>query len=286
MKLCRFNKDRLGLVDGDTVRDVTSALEALPVCTYPLPRYDLLIAHLDEVCKRVRELAPTAPSLSLDSVMLLSPVANPGKVIGAPVNYKKHLEEARADPEINFQAQVQEIQRIGLFLKATSSVIGQSETVRISHAERRNDHEAELAVIIGKPGRNIPKENAMSHVAAYCIGLDMTVRGPEERSLRKSVDTFTVLGPWLVTADDIPDPGNLDFSLKVNGDVRQFANTRDLVLSIPELIEYASRFYTLHPGDVILTGTPKGVGPVVPNDTILTEFAGIGSMAVAVGLQN
>lgn len=282
MKLCRFNDDRLGLVEGDAVRDVSAALDGLPRHAYPLPRFDPLIANLAAVRRRVQELAPGAPAQPLSRVKLLSPVANPGKILGAPVNYRKHLEEARADPGIHHQKQVAEIQQIGLFLKATSSVVGPAEGVTLRHLERRNDHEVELALIIGKAGARIPRARAFEHVAAYCIGLDMTVRGPEERSLRKSVDSFTVLGPWLVTADEIPDPAALELSIRVNGETRQKANTRDLVLTIPELIEFASAFYTLHPGDVMLTGTPEGVGPVRPGDRMLAAIERIGSMEVAV----
>ncbi len=282
MKLCRFDDDRLGVIEGDQVLDITAALDAIPASTYPLPTHDPLIAHLDEVCARARRLMPDAPRKNIDQVKLLSPVANPGKLVAAPVNYLKHLEEARADSEIHHNSQVIEIQRIGLFLKATSSLIGASQPVSVRHHDRRNDHEIELAIIIGKPGTGIKKQDAWNHIAAYTIGLDMTVRGPEERSLRKSVDTYSVLGPWMVTADEMGDATNLDFQLTVNGEPRQKANTRDLVLGIPELIEYASSFYTLHPGDVIYTGTPEGVGPVKPGDTIVAEFEKIGRMQVAV----
>jgi len=177
---------------------------------------------------------------------------------------------------------VKEIRQIGLFLKATSSVVGPHEGVALQHLDRRNDHEAELAVVIGKAGRNITRAQALSHVAGYAVGLDMTARGPEERSLRKSVDSFTVLGPWLVTADEIADPSNIDFWLTVNGEPRQSANTRDMVLDIGTLIEFASSFYTLHPGDVLLTGTPEGVGPVLPGDRIDCAFDGVGQISVQV----
>jgi 2,4-didehydro-3-deoxy-L-rhamnonate hydrolase len=282
MRLCRFDNDRLGLVEGDGVRDVTAALDGLPRYGWPLPRFDPLVANLAAIRPQVEILSGKAPKRPLSSVRLLSPVANPGKILAAPVNYKKHLEEARADPAIHHQKQVVEIQKIGLFLKATSSLVGPGEGIALRHLDRRNDHEVELAAIIGKAGRNVPRERAFEHIAAYAIGLDMTVRGPEERSLRKSVDSFTVLGPWLTTADAIADPAALDLRLSVNGDLRQQANTRDLILGIPELIEFASSFYTLHPGDVLLTGTPEGVGPVQPGDRILAEIQGIGRMEVAV----
>jgi 2,4-diketo-3-deoxy-L-fuconate hydrolase len=282
MRLCRFNADRLGVLQGDLVFDVTAALSVLPSSVYPLPGFDPLIAHLDQVLIRVNQLLPTAAKFPLHGVKLLSPVANPGKIIGAPVNYKKHLEEARADAQIHHNSQVMEIQKIGLFLKANSSLVGQDEGVVIRHPERRNDHEAELVVVIGKSGSNIAAKDAWSYIAGYSVGLDMTTRGPEERSLRKSVDTYTVLGPCLVTADEVEDPTNIDFWLTVNDEPRQKANTRDLIMGIPELIEFASAFYTLHPGDLIYTGTPEGVGPVQPGDRIVTEFQGIGRLEVAV----
>jgi 2,4-diketo-3-deoxy-L-fuconate hydrolase len=286
MKICRFDDNRLGLVEGDLVRDVTAALEVMPRHGYPLPTFDPLIASLDQVRERIVALAPHAATRPLKEVKLLSPVANPGKIVAAPVNYRKHLEEARADAAIHHSNQVHEIQKIGVFLKANSSMVGASEGVAIQHPDRRNDHEVEVVAIIGKGGRNINRANAFEHIAAYTIGLDMTVRGPEERSMRKSIDSFSVLGPWLVTADEIGDPSNLDFSLTVNGEPRQKANTRDLVIGIAELVEFASSFYTLHPGDILFTGTPEGVGPVQAGDTIVATVQGIGSMEVAVRSAN
>ena len=282
MKICRFDDNRLGLVEGDVLRDVTAALDVLPSYGYPLPQFDPLIANLDALTARIKMLAPAAPVLSLTGRKWLAPVATPGKIVGAPVNYKKHLQEARDDAQIHHNSQIAEIQKIGLFLKATSSLVGASHGVVLQHGDRRNDHEAELVVVIGKAGRNITRANAHLHIAGYSSGLDMTTRGPEERSLRKSIDTYSVLGPWLVTADDIPNAGNLDFSLTVNGEVKQKANTSDLILNIGQLIEFASSFYSLLPGDLIYTGTPEGVGPVLPGDTIVTEFEGIGRMHVSV----
>ena len=281
MLICRFDEQRLGLVEGDSVLDVTQALDVLPGHVYPLPRFDPLIANLDRVRARIDELRAAAPRRPLDAVKLLSPVANPGKILAAPVNYRRHLEEARADPGIHHAKQVEEIEKIGLFLKATSALVGPSEGVALRHLDRRNDHEIELAVIIGRAGSRIRGARAFEHIAAYAIGLDMTVRGPEERSLRKSVDGFAVLGPWMVTADEF-DPRAADLILRVNGETRQRANTRNLILDIPALIEFASAFYTLHPGDVLYTGTPEGVGPVVPGDIITAEISGIGRMSVEV----
>jgi 2,4-didehydro-3-deoxy-L-rhamnonate hydrolase len=282
MRLCRFDNDRLGLIEGDRVKDVSAALDALPAMRYPLPNYDLMIAHLPELRPAIAAAAGAAKIIPLGECALLSPIANPGKIVAAPVNYKKHLEEARADPALHHQNQVAEIQRVGLFLKATSSVVGPSQGIAIRHPDRRTDHEVELAAVIGRKADRVTREQALDHIAAYCIGLDITVRGPEERSLRKSIDGYTVLGPALVTSDDIADPSRLDLALSVNGEPRQAANTRDLIIGIAELIVFASSFYTLMPGDVILTGTPAGVGPINAGDVIDASISQIGSMRVAV----
>ena len=282
MRICRFNNHRLGVVEGDLIRDVTAVLEELPAVRYPLPSFDPFIADLGRLAPKLAAAAANGEKHAVSSVKLLSPVANPGKVIAAPVNYKKHLEEALADKGIHHGNLVQEIHKIGMFLKATSALAGPGEGVRLIKTDRRNDHEVELAVVIGKTGRNIPKEKAMDHVAGYAIGLDITVRGPEERSLRKSADSYCVLGPWLVTADEFGDPAHTRVSLKVNGETRQDANTEDLVMPIPSLIEFMTSFYSLHPGDIILTGTPQGVGPLKAGDVMECWIERIGSMRVAV----
>jgi 2-keto-4-pentenoate hydratase/2-oxohepta-3-ene-1,7-dioic acid hydratase in catechol pathway len=281
MKLCFFDGSRLGLVRGDRVHDVSSVLARLPVGYYPYPRYDILIEALPDLYGAI-EAAATGDGVSLQAIALESPVANPGKIVAAPVNYQKHLDETIAEPETFSRAHVRRIQETGLFLKATSSVIGGSQSIQIHHGDRRTDHEIELAVVIGKPCRAVSRVDAMSCVAGYTIGLDITIRGPEERSLRKSLDTYTVVGPWLVTADELADPGQLDLVLSVNGEARQRANTRDLIMDIPALLEFASAYYTLMPGDILLTGTPEGVGPIFPGDVMDAEIASIGAMRIKV----
>jgi 2-keto-4-pentenoate hydratase/2-oxohepta-3-ene-1,7-dioic acid hydratase in catechol pathway len=284
MRLCRFGDRRLGLVEDGTVRDVTAALDALPPYRYPLPPFDPLIANLDRVMARVRDVADASPSMPLGDICLLSPVANPGKIVCAPVNYQKHLDEVREDAQLhhNNVATMAPIHTAGLFLKATSALVGPGEGIALRKVDRRNDHEVELAVIIGKTGNNIARAEGYSHVAGYAIGLDITIRGPEERSLRKSPDSYAVLGPWIVTRDEVPDPGRLNLRISVNGEERQNSNTKYLILGVPELIEYASSFYTLYPGDIIITGTPEGVSPIQPGDVISASIDKIGTMEVKV----
>jgi len=284
MRVCRFDENRLGIIEGEIVRDVTAALDVLPQVRYPLPKHDPLVAHLPQVLARARVMAPSAPALSLAGRRLLSPVANPWKIVAAPVNYQTHLDEVRADKNLhhNTASHTVTIQTAGLFLKATSSLVGPGEGVVIRKPDRRTDHEVELVVVIGKTASHVSRADALDYVAGYTIGLDITIRGTEDRSFRKSVDTHSVLGPWLVTADEIASPGQLDLQIAVNGEQRQKSNTSRLILSVPELIELASSFYTLYPGDVIFTGTPEGVSPIEAGDEIVATIEHIGTMRVQV----
>ena len=284
MRFCRFDEGRLGIVGGDHVRDVTAALDVLPSYRYPLPGHDVLVAHLDKVAARARAIAAEAPSFPLAAVRLLSPVANPGKIVAAPVDYTRHLDEVRGDAALhhNTPGHTLTIHNAGVFLKASSSLVGPGEGIVVRRDDRRTDHEVELAFVIGRRADRVSASEALQYVAGYAIGLDITIRGSEDRSFRKSADTYTVLGPWLVTADEIADPGVLDLQLELNGELRQRSNTRHLILGVPQLIELASSFYTLHPGDIVLTGTPEGVSPIEPGDRVVASIEGIGSMQVAV----
>ncbi len=286
MKLCRFDDDRLGVVLGEEVVDVSAAVESLPVPRWPLPFGDPLFGHLDALRPELERLSRSGARTPLSQVKLKSPVATPSKLMAAPVNYRAHQAEAIADKSLNFGADIKTIEHYGMFLKSSSGLVGPSEGVSLPPTDRRIDHEVELAVVIGKSGFQIPRSKARDHIAGYSIGLDMTIRGQEDRSWRKSFDSFAVLGPWFVSADEISDPNTLAFWLKVNGEVRQSSNTRLLIFDVDRLIEYASEAYTLHPGDVIMTGTPEGVGPVAPGDTIECYIEGIGSMSVPVRLRS
>jgi 2-keto-4-pentenoate hydratase/2-oxohepta-3-ene-1,7-dioic acid hydratase in catechol pathway len=272
MRLCRFGENRLGLVETDGVRDVTAALDVIPAHRYPFPPGDLLIANLPKLTARVRELAKTAAPVALDSQPVLSPVANPSKIIGAPMNYRTGQDEAAVAAALS----------IGLFLKANGSLAGPSEGIALRMTERQIDYEVELGVVIGKQAFNVKREDALKYVAGYAVALDITPHGKEERSLRKSCETYTVLGPWLVTADEVPEPGNLNLQLDVNGERRQEGNTRQMIRDVPGLIEYASSFYTLYPGDIFLSGTPAGVGPMKPGDQLEATIEKVGTMRVNV----
>ena len=284
MKICRFDDNRLGIVQGDLVLDVTGALEGIPQQSWPIAQGDPLILNFKRVLAAAKKLASKAKKKPLAKVKLLAPVPNPSKIIGAPINYNDHIAESIKDPGIaHGRTNIQKgIGDWGLFLKANSSLIGFGEEIRLRWPDRRNDHEVELALVIGKRGNRIPRGKALEYVCAYSIGLDMTVRGPELQCFRKSIDTYSVLGPWLVTADEIGDPNDLDLSIKVNGELRQSSNTKYLVYDVGRLIEFASSMYTLHPGDIIMTGTPAGVSPVKPGDVLHACVEGVGESDIRI----
>ena len=282
MKLCYFDDNRLGVVLGDAVHDVSAVLDRLPARRPPFPRFDTVVAVLPDLMPALQEAAAKVPGKPVAEAHFHSPVGNPGKVVAAPVNYMAHLEETIADPATFSREHVNRIQVSGLFLKATSSIVGTSDGVALRFPDRRSDHEIELVAVIGKAGTNIAAADALGHVAGYTLGLDMTVRGKEERSFRKSIDSYTVLGPWMVTADEFGDPADVALSIAVNGEPRQDSRTSKLVLSVRELIAFASSFYTLHPGDILMTGTPEGVAPVGPGDVMTAYVERIGTVQVAV----
>jgi 2-keto-4-pentenoate hydratase/2-oxohepta-3-ene-1,7-dioic acid hydratase in catechol pathway len=270
------------VVRDGTVHDVTEVTAALPPLRWPVPRGDQFIANFDKLRPELEKAAGRTRGIPVAQVKLLSPIANPSKIIGAPINYNDHIAEAKADQTIAHGRDLKSIGDMGMLLKATTSLVGPSEGVAQRFVDRRNDHEVELAVVIGKQGTNIPKARAMDYIVGYAIGLDMTVRGPELPCFRKSIDSYSVLGPWMVTADEIPDPGNLKLQLAVNGEIKQNSSTRHLVYDVSRLIEFTSSFYSLYPGDVIMTGTPAGVSPVKPGDVMDVEIECVGRMQVKI----
>jgi len=264
------------------VHDVTEAQTQIRAAAPYAMRGDAVIAALPAWRSRLEAIADKAPGKPASQVKLLSPVARPSKLVAAPTNYKAHIEEMAARAASQNIMAAPAIGTAGLFIKANSSLVGPSEGVAIRFPDRRNEHEVELAIIFGKQGSDIPRDKALDYVAGYAIGLDMTARGKEDRSFRKSIDTYSVLGPWLVTADEIPDPDNVPLSIFVNGELKQSSNTNHLIYDCRKLIEWGSTFYSFYPGDVLYTGTPEGVSPVKPGDAMLAKIDPIGEMTVPV----
>ena len=196
MKIAVFDDNRLGLVREDRVHDVTAALSVLPATERPWlsRRGDLLIANLDVLRPAMEAALPGAASKPIGEASFLSPVQQPTKIIGVPVNYHDHVVEAEADVQTFSDRFRGSIEQQGFFLKAVSALVGPGEGIRLRFPDRRNDHEMELGVVIGRRVSNIGADEAMTAIAGYALALDMVVRGPEDRSLRKSGDSYAVPG--------------------------------------------------------------------------------------------
>ena len=272
MKLIRFHDDRIGVSDGTKAADVTHLCGKAG--DWPPVSMNRLIANFHGLRGQLEAALREPGTLTITDLILQTPVPWPNKLIAFPVNYHDHAVEMSSRGLANIQ---------GFFVKANSSLSGASDAIELPNLPGRQiHHECELAIIIGKEGRQIPIAQAMEYVFGYACLIDVTVRGKEERVMRKSYDTFTPVGPWIITADEVPEPSNLNIKLWVNDELRQSANTRDLIVNIPQMLAMASSVSTLFPGDVIATGTPAGVGPIEGGDIIRIEIEGVGAMRVPV----
>jgi 2-keto-4-pentenoate hydratase/2-oxohepta-3-ene-1,7-dioic acid hydratase in catechol pathway len=257
MRLVSYDDSRVGYLAGDQV---------IPL---PARRMRDVIASWNsgQLAAEDREAG-----IPLRDVRLRVPVADPSKIIAAPVNYRDHQAEMSVDTQVG---------ALGFFLKAPSSLLDPGGTIQLPYHDRRFDQEGELALVIGRTARRVSEQEALSYVFGYTGLLDITMRGGEDRSTRKSFDTFAPMGPVLVTADEFGNPDDVELRCWVSGDLRQKASTRDLIWGVARLVSYASSVTTLYPGDVISTGTPAGVGPLIAGDTIRLELSGLGLDLVA-----
>ncbi len=220
-----------------------------------------------------------AQRVPLSDVHLLSPVLKPGKILCIGLNYRDHAVESKM-----------EIPRVPtVFLKLPSAVIGPDADIVLPRNSAQPDYEAELAAVIGKPGKDIAAEDWEQHVAGYTILNDVSARDVQlatsQWSLGKSFDTFCPIGPAIVTTDEIRDPHTLDIRLAIDGEVLQHSNTRELIFKLPDLISYISSIVPLEAGDIISTGTPAGVGLgrkpqrwLRPGEQIEITIEGIGTL--------
>jgi 2-keto-4-pentenoate hydratase/2-oxohepta-3-ene-1,7-dioic acid hydratase in catechol pathway len=284
MKIASFDDFRVGVVNGDQLYDMTASLPAF-LAELPRQRINWLIANWTELQPKFAQYREAGQPRPLAGVRLLAANPAPQHVFAAPANYRKHIGELgdRAVTKAGRTAREQ-----GFFLKAPGSLVGASGALLLPKgSQRRFDHESELAVIISREARNVPRERAMEYVFGYSCLIDATMRiekgvAEEERSMRKSFETFTPLGPWIVTADEVPQPGALSNRLWVNGELRQSANTAEMIVGIAELLELVSSVLTLQPGDVVASGTPEGVGPFEPGDEVRIAIENVGEMTLPV----
>lgn len=225
-------------------------------------------------------MPPTATGPAVAGHRLLAPIARPGKIFGSGINYAGHKAE---NPDAVMPDEP------GFFSKFPSSVCGPGDAVRLATPTSEVDYEVELAVVIGRPGRDIARADAMAHVFGYTVVNDVSDRGvqfrPNQMVLGKGFDTFCPMGPAIVTSDELPDLAGLAVQSRVNGELRQDAHLSDLIFDIPTLVAHASRALTLEPGDLITTGTPAGCGTfrhpplwLRPGDVVDVIVEGVGTL--------
>lgn len=280
MKLYVFNDHRVGVAGSDgSVVDLT---DLVPVHTEPKERMNALIRQWGPLRDEVRRRSVEGSGVALDSVTVRAPQPQPRNLIAAPVNYHKHQQEMGGGSGVYQNREILDVSvRVGFF-KAVTSIVGPDRAIELPWPDRRFDHEAEVGIIIGKEAKQVSEADALDHVFGYTPLLDITLRGEEDRSWRKSMDTFTPIGPHIITADEVPDPANLDFWLTVNGEVKQKSNTSQLIWSIAKLVSEYSQVVTLQPGDIIATGTPEGVGQIMPGDIVTLTIPAIGELTMPV----
>jgi len=275
MRFVTFDGGAVGAVLGAEVVDL-SCLATTARDAFPPTGMVRFIADYQANLARLPDALARGARKPLSACRLQAPILWPNKIVAYPANYHAHFEEMKNKTGLisTFKADGQ-----GFFLKANSSLSGPSDPIVLPNvAGREIHHECELAVIIGAGGRNIPRAAAMQHIFGYACLLDIVIRGKEERVMRKSFDSFCPLGPWIITQDEAPPADAIAMRLSVNGVERQSANTRHLIVDIPEMIRMASSVMTLYPGDIIATGTPAGVGPIAPGDRVSIHIEGIGAM--------
>jgi 2-keto-4-pentenoate hydratase/2-oxohepta-3-ene-1,7-dioic acid hydratase in catechol pathway len=273
MKLIRFGKagaEKPGIIIADKIFDLSDFV----------PDYDELFFSSDvfNIAEIVEKYKGQLPEVNAGE-RLGCPVARPSKIVCIGLNYAKHAKET------NSPIPLEPI----LFMKSTTAVAGPNDDIIIPKNSEKTDWEVELALVIGKKASYVSEENAMEHVAGYCLHNDVSERAFQlERGgtwdKGKGCDTFAPLGPWMATRDEIPNPHNLRLWLTVNGKIMQDGNTDDFIFNIPQMVSYVSQFMTLLPGDIISTGTPHGVGlgfdpPIFLKDGDVVELGidGLGS---------
>lgn len=256
---------------------ITTANQCVPILTDMLDLLDAGLLDpevLQEVDDFVEEHELVEDLSEAGDYRVIAPLPRPRAIYALGRNYPAHARESGADvPEEPI-----------IFAKAPTAVIGPEDDVIYKKWLTRVDPEAELAVVIGREGSNIPEEEAYSHIAGYTCLNDVTARDLQKKDLgnahpwlrSKGIDTFCPMGPWIVLKDEIRHPIELDVEMRVNGEVRQKDNTRGMTFSVPFLVSWISRYHTLYPGDVISTGTPEGMKPVVPGDVMEVSVEGIG----------
>lgn len=281
MRIALFDDYRVGAVQDELIYDLTPALPGwTPGDEDFVNKFIKAYPHLQPALK---SLVANGSGLPVKSVTFRAPAPKPRQLLAAPLNYQAHRDEMTG----SLTSGAGTADNLGFFLKAPGSISDPSSRVELpALAGRRMDFEAEIAVVVGRCARGIAPEDALKYVFGYTIILDMTLRMTEtereERTMRKSYATFSPMGPWIVTSDEIADPSAITLKAWRNGELRQDATLRDLIVSVPQLLSRASHVLPLEPGDVYATGSPAGVGQVTPGDTIVVDSPQIGRLELEI----
>jgi 2-keto-4-pentenoate hydratase/2-oxohepta-3-ene-1,7-dioic acid hydratase in catechol pathway len=292
MRLVVFNDFRVGVLDGESVRDVSQSVPKWE--SGDKHAMNRLIAGWDSLRAQVSEEAQKAKPVPITGVELKAPVPAPTHLLAAPSNYRAHSEEMRtgaAGVHVSEEkkGKRQTAEELGFFMKAVGSITGPQDPIALplkTYPTRRFDHEGEIAFVVGKYAQGVSPEKAMDYIFGYTMMIDATMRTTAERSeervQRKSFASFSPMGPCVVTADEAGRWQDLNVKLFLNGDQRQDARATDMIVDIPNLLSRASHVMPLLPGDVYTTGSPAGVSPISVGDTVVVEGARIGRMTLEV----
>lgn len=280
MRICVFDDQQLGaLAEDGTLVDLT---DLVPAPTPADDRMNALIGSWEQVKDAAAKRVAAGGGKPEADAVLRAPQPKPRNLFAAPVNYHKHQQEMGGENGVYTDRKILTAEVRKGFMKATTSIVGPDGAIELPWEDRRFDHEAEIGVIIGRTTSRVSAGEALDCIFGYTPLMDITLRGEEDRSFRKSFDTFTPIGPYIVTADEVPDPENLDFWLTVDGAERQRSNTSYLIYGIAKLIEVYSEVMTLQPGDIIATGTPEGVGQILPGETVVLTIPEVGELSMPV----
>ena len=291
MKICHYDSNQAGAVVGDQVYPIG---EALVKAGHLKSGYTMLevidtLANQPVAMQCARDSLRVASPVALSSVKLLAPILNPPSLWAAAANYKAHQEEMRGRMGSPDRSQLSKDELMAeFFLKPTSSIIGPGGTIMLPKISKDVDFECELCAVIGKRARNVAEEKALDCVFGYTICWDISQRDPwgrgrhNTRNIRKGFDTFTALGPWIVTGDEIDEPQDLAIKVEQNGRPAMSAHTSDMICGLREHIRFLTSVLTLRPGDLITTGTPAGVRKLSDGDRLKGSIEKIGAMELKV----
>ena len=293
MKICHYNEHEAGIVSADRVHPIGPALIAEGLARKGYTMQEIIDALASQpAAMAIARKATGGKSLPLAEVRLLAPIENPGSVWAAAANYKAHQAEmlkasgGPARDELSKDELMAEF-----FLKPASSIVGPGGTVVLPKISKHVDFEAELCAVIGNKARKVSEAKALDHVFGYTICWDISVREPwgrgrqNTRNIRKGFDTFTGLGPWIVTRDEVPEPQEVRIDVELNGTHVMTAHTSDMICGLREHIRFLSSVLTLRAGDLITTGTPAGVAKLAPGDKLHGRIERVGEMSLNVAAE-